>query len=175
MADNYLTFSEGLDNLTPEQVDWFEKQLEEIAVVDGQEMPVEDLTAEQEKRIEWQGCRFLRDYEDEDDDYCHPGFDWELRPKGHKDEKQFLWLYAEESGSPARLAHLIQGFLRRFDLQGCWSITYAATCSKPRLSEFGGGAVFVTADAIEWMDTYSWVDDRIEAHEQRQQEHKKKG
>ncbi len=25
-------------------------------------------------------------------------------------------------------------------------VTYATTCSKPRLGEFGGGAVFVTAD-----------------------------
>jgi hypothetical protein len=31
------------------------------------------------------------------------------------------------------------------------------TCSKPRAGEFGGGAVFVTADAICWQNTYDFI------------------
>ena len=57
-----------------------------------------------------------------------------------------LWFYAEESGSPDNVAWLVQKFLKRFRPDQCWSLTYAATCSKPRVGEFGGGAVFVTAD-----------------------------
>ena len=57
-----------------------------------------------------------------------------------------LWVYAEESGSPDNVAWLVQKFLKKFRPDQCWSLTYSTTCSKPRVGEFGGGAVFVTAD-----------------------------
>ena len=63
-----------------------------------------------------------------------------------------LWVYAEESGNPDNVAWLVQKFLKKFRPDQCWSLTYATTCSKPRAGEFGGGAVFVTADAIMWQN-----------------------
>ena len=39
-------------------------------------------------------------------------------------------------------------------------MTYATTCSKPRVGEFGGGVIVVTADEIEWLDAQSIADDR---------------
>ena len=47
----------------------------------------------------------------------------------------------------------------------CWSLTYATTCSKPRLGEFGGGAVFVTADNIRWNNSYDFVAEQRNAFE----------
>ena len=55
------------------------------------------------------------------------------------------------------MIHLVQKFLKRFRPDQWWSLTYAATCSKPRVGEFGGGAVFVTADEIFQQDACDFV------------------
>jgi hypothetical protein len=68
--------------------------------------------------------------------------------------RRHLWLYAEEFGCVDRVAHLVQKFLRRFRPEDCWSLTYATTCSRPRVGEFGGGAVFVAADRIKWINSH---------------------
>ena len=81
------------------------------------------------------------------------------------------WIYAEESGDPARLAHLVQKFLKQFRPDQCWSLTYATTCSKPRIGEFGGGAVFVTADAIRWQSAYAFVEQQRATFEQSRTPH----
>jgi hypothetical protein len=101
----------------------------------------------------WRGCEDFRaddcdtldfDYEFDDDDT-----DW-----GHH-----LWIYVEESGDPARPAQLVQKFLRRFRPDQCWGLTFAQTCSKLRVGDFGGGAVFVTADKIKWNNAFNFVEE----------------
>ena len=57
-----------------------------------------------------------------------------------------------------RVAHFVQQFLKSFRPGDCWSLTYATTCSKPRVGEFGGGAVFVTAAEIKWDNAHDFVD-----------------
>jgi hypothetical protein len=134
MANNYLQFSASLDDLTSEEAKWLEEQLAE----DENHCPV-----------------FLRDHEDsEDDDYTYSGFECEFQ---EREGKCYLWLVAEESGAPGRVAHLVQKFLKRFRPDQCWSLTYATTCSKPRVGEFGGGAVFVTADEVRWQNAYEFI------------------
>ena len=66
-------------------------------------------------------------------------------------------MYADESGNADHVALFMQEYLKRFNPEGAFSITYSATCSKPRLGEFGGGAAFVTAEKIEWIDSHDWV------------------
>ena len=68
------------------------------------------------------------------------------------------------------MVHLVQKFLKRFRRDQCWSLTYANTRSKPRLGEFGGGAVFVTADEICWNDCYDFVEEQRKTF-QRREEH----
>jgi hypothetical protein len=71
----------------------------------------------------------------------------------------------------------VQKFLTKFRPDQCWSLTYSTTCSKPRVSEFGGGAVFVTAETIQWQNAYDFIEDqrvafaakRDEAHPTEQQ------
>jgi len=55
------------------------------------------------------------------------------------------------------IALLAKTFLRRFRPDQCWSLTYAIHCSKPRVGEFGGGAIFVTADKINHLNAYDWI------------------
>lgn len=146
MADNYLQFSQSLDSLTPEETAWLRAQLADSP---GTDCP----------------C-FLLDYpeREEGDDYC--GFAYAFR---NGTDGRHLSIYAEDSGDPARAAHLVQKFLKQFHPDQCWSLTYANTCSKPRAGEFGGGAVFVTADEIRWNDSYGFIEEQRKLFERRRQ------
>ncbi len=164
MANNYLEFSETLGPLTPDQEAWLQQQLEPIIVVKGAEFPEADAPEADEPG--YRGLRFLRDYEDLDDDADMAGFGVEFQGKGNE---RHLWLHAEEGGVPGRAGHLVQKFLKEFQPDQCWSLTYANTCSKACTGEFGGGAVFVTADTIRWNDCYDFVEQQRSAFERRRQ------
>jgi hypothetical protein len=142
MADTYLQFSERLELTTAAEAGWLRRQLEEDPVTGRRQ--------------------FLLDYPDpEEADSC--GFEYEFceDPSG-----RYLWIYAEDSGNVELVAHLLQKFIKRFRPDQCWSLTYATTCSKPRVSEFGGGAVFITADEIRWQDAYEFVEQERAAFKQ---------
>jgi hypothetical protein len=137
MADNYLQFSESLDSLTAAEADWLREQLAE-----------DPLTY----------CpRFLLDFADREADDSDLGFHYDFHgefPDHH------LWISAEESGAVERVAYLVQKFLQRFRAERSWSLTYANTSSKLRPGEFGGGAVFVTADEIRRNDCYDFIEEQ---------------
>jgi hypothetical protein len=147
MADNYLQFSESLDDLSPKEIAWLTEQLAEDPAT---------------------GCPvFLMDYEDREADDLDYGFQREFEgPPEHR----YLWLSAEERGDVERVAHLVRKFLKQFRPHQCWSLTYATTCSKLRLGEFGGGAVFVTAEGIRWNNAYDFVEEQRKLFERRQQQ-----
>lgn len=171
MANNYLQFSEVLSHLTVEEKTWLKGQLEVVSVFGDQEYAEGDVPSDMDSTDdEWYGCRAWRDLLDYDPNDGVPiGFEYEF----HDDDSAggwgcHLWLYTEESGSPERVAHLVQKFLRRFRPNESWSLTYATTCSKPRAGEFGGGAVFVTADAILWENACDFVESQREAFRKRE-------
>lgn len=138
MADYYLQFSETLDELTPEEEQWLHEQ---FAGDPDTGCPV-----------------FLLDYEDRDADDTDYHFGMSFDGQG---DSRHLWLYADGHGDVGRVAHLVQKFLKQFRPDESWSLGYATTCSKPRVGEFGGGAVFVTARDIRWRN----VDDIIAQEE----------
>jgi hypothetical protein len=156
MANNYLEFSEVLPHLTAEEELWLRNQLETVYVFGDCEYVEDEVPSDLDTAdADWSGCRAWRDLEDGDpDDGETIGFACEF----HDDHDtldgwgRHLWLHTEESGCPERAAQLVQKFLKEFRPQECWSLTYATTCSKPRVGEFAGGAVFVTADEIKWQD-----------------------
>jgi hypothetical protein len=103
--------------------------------------------------LEWEpGDGELKDLGvlDVEDEEHFPDFDAQLGAER-------VWFYAEEAGNLDNLASVVQAYLVKFCPKGCWGITWADTCSRPRVGEFGGGAVFVTATERRWMSTYSWV------------------
>jgi hypothetical protein len=79
-----------------------------------------------------------------------------------------LWIYADESGTPENAAAIIQAYLRKFDPEGCSGFEWANYCSKPRPDEFGGGAVFITADKQEWMHSSTWLSNKTSAFKEAQ-------
>jgi hypothetical protein len=172
LADNYLQFSEVIPNLMAPEEEWLKRQLEGIAVVDGVEYPYElgdcqVAVGDGDKTVpvdaaEFAGSRAYRDMKDYDFDVHGDSIGFEYRfdndsspPDGHG---RHMWIYADEGSEPALVAHLVQKFLRQFRPRDCWSLTYSASCSKARVGEFSGGAVFVTAARIKWQNSYQFVE-----------------
>jgi len=68
-----------------------------------------------------------------------------------------VWLYAEEYGDPDQVGSFVQEFLKTFRPDQEFTITWAYTCSKPRVGGFGGGAAIITADAFVCYDAMAAV------------------
>jgi hypothetical protein len=132
MADNYQLFSELVPALTKEERMWVEQ------VLGDPDQPKQVLA---DAGIKLDAV---------DVDYW-PGFAWEIDSKGE------LWLYAEEYGNVSHAGEFVRALLARFRPADCWELTWAETCSKPRVGEFGGGALFVTARSVRAISAVDWV------------------
>ena len=162
MADNHLEFSEVLGDLVESEEAWLKEQLQPICVFGdteylGAAVPAELATT----KPDWTGVRFLRDKPDHDPQWDALGFEYAF----HDDHDEggwgrHLWFYTEGWGDTSNVAWLVHKFLKKFRPDQCWSLTYATTCSKPRVGEFGGGAMFVTADEIKWQNAYEFIEDQ---------------
>ena len=88
------------------------------------------------EQIEW----LLKKFEEhkEDNEFSELG-SYETDIKG-------LWIYDEgmDGSDIGQVADLLHQYLVHFDLNHELSISWANTCSKPRLSSFTGGAVAIT-------------------------------
>ena len=161
MADNYLLFSEVMANLSAEEEVWLKSQLQWIAVRGDQEIEIEAPDDQAAKGADWAGPRFLRDDEDYDPDFnWGVGFEYAFYDDDHPPQGwgRHLWMYSDEWGDLSRVARLVQKFLKQYRPGQCWSLSYATTCSKPRVGEFGGGGIFITADAIIRNDARDFVE-----------------
>jgi hypothetical protein len=125
MAINYLLFSETIDEITLAERDWIDR----VLIVD-ERAPT---------KLKEAGIRL-----NAIDIECWPGFQWDLR-----DDGTCLWIYSDESSYVEHVAEFVRAFLARFRPGVCWSMTWAATCSKPRAGEFYGGGIFVTAKTVK--------------------------
>lgn len=159
MANYYTQFSEVLTRLTDEEEIWLRQQLAYIFVFGDAEYTEDELPGDLDSRnADWSGYRLWRGVEDADPDVLE--LDYEFRDDSPDEWGRHLWIFTEETGDPATVAYLVQQFLQRFRPEECWSLTYACTCSTPRVGDFGGGAVFVTADEMNWSDAWGLVDEQ---------------
>ncbi len=161
MADMYTQFSEVLTKLTDEEASWLKDQLQMICVFDGQEYPMDALPAGSDpQKANWRGCRGLRDLPDYDPAFVEePEFQFEFSEHDEDDHwGRHLWLYSEDHCNLDHMAHLVQKFLKQFRPHDCWSLTFAGTCSKPRVGEFSGGAIFVTAETVRWENAEDFIE-----------------
>ena len=167
MADNYLQFSEIVPRLTAEEEAWLREQLQPVLVFGEQEFLEDDPLgpALPEGEPDFSGPRFQRDNPDFDPSFDRLGFDFAFHGE-HDEQDQWgrhLWVYAEAYGNPTHVAWLVQKFLKRFRPNDSWSLTYATACSKPRVGEFGGGALFVTADENRKQDAGDFLEDCMQS------------
>jgi hypothetical protein len=170
LANNYLQFSAVIPRITLAEEQWLDEQLAVVYVFDGEESGDGHLPAGKAlNEAKFAGCRAFRDVEggewgDEEAGFEHSfGTDED----GRENWGRHLWIYAEEGGDVERVAHLVKKFLKKFRPGECWSLSYATTCSKPRVGEFGGGAVFVTADDVKWQSTYIFLCGEQKAFDER--------
>lgn len=128
MANNYLEFSESIEHLTPKELKWWENKKKETS--DAYDTDPEGT--------------------DENDNVC---------PEMYiQSTSKSVWFHPEESGNVGRLGIVIKQFLKLFRPTECFCLTWAEYCDKPRIGEFSGGAMFVTADSIEFLSCEDWLE-----------------
>jgi len=54
-----------------------------------------------------------------------------------------IWIYGDEYGDPNLVAEVVKELLEHFKIDDPFYMGWALTCSKPRLDEFGGGAMCI--------------------------------
>ena len=126
----------------------------------GDEYPEDAVPAElADTEPEWVGIRFLRDKGDFDPESDCLDFEYRFDDDDAPQDGwgRYLWLYAEDHGNPENVGWLVRKFLKQFSPDKWWALSYATTCSKPHVGEFGGGAIFVTADEIKWQNTADFI------------------
>jgi hypothetical protein len=155
MANNYTQFSFGIRLATDEQITWARNAVAYLNDVgNGQREPAEG--------DEFYGIL----YDPEEPEYI--GYEVEVDQVFLPSDGGLatgLWFHSDESGDMERLVPFVQEFLSRFDPEGSVGASWADTCSAPRVDEFGGGAVYITAEGTEWMSTYQWLADRAKPAE----------
>lgn len=149
MSDYYTQFSEIIALDTQEQVDWVRVQLNSDRLEQLRSLSQNP----PDKLPDWKNDLVLAQhiFSGEDGE-----FQWEIVPAGTPG-KFDLSLYSEENCDLDAVAIFVQAFLKKFHPDHCFTMAWSFTCSKMRSGDFGGGAVFVTADKMEYMDTHSWL------------------
>lgn len=130
MAQNYMQFSEVIDNLTVKEHDWFKKALalnDDGGYDDGVEPPA------------W--------WDDGSENF---GFDYELG----EDEIHF---YSEEYGNIHTVQALVSEFISLFRKDYVFTLSWSESCSKMRAGEFGGGGMIVALDETRFMNVWEWL------------------
>lgn len=128
MANNYVQFSEIIDELTPEEILWLKENLPRFT--------------------EW-------DEETDNSELAAPACKMELVLD---EKTPHLWLHSDEcSLDETKLGLFIKEFFGKFRPNEVFALTYACTCSKMRTGEFSGGAmVFSRLGATGW-SAYDWA------------------
>lgn len=139
MANNYLQFSEMIDGLTDEEIKYFQG-------VCGYEPP---LDLEGKPYEGWEPPAWY------DVDSEGLGFSAEI-DEGTRE----LWVYAEEYGNLGTLEALVLEFIQKFRPDYIFTLSFAETCSKMRVGEFGGGAMIISREGAKSISTYDWLSHR---------------
>jgi len=150
MADNYYKFSELIDDLTPEACEWVESVLRYPESSDDVQALAALLNREADNA-------FIEEMD------SWPDFEWRIDGCGiGPDMTHTLHLYSEESFNGLHVKWLVQELIQRFMPDYIFSMTNSASCSKPRIGEFGGGWMVVSKDTIEGGNTWGAAEDCVE-------------
>lgn len=94
-----------------------------------------------------------------DADYC--GFESEIIDDGHDCG---VWIHHDESIDVDQAEVLVRSLVEGLKLEGVYTCSWAITCSKPRVDEFGGGAFVVKRGyKTVWVDAASEALKQLEA------------
>jgi len=102
--------------------------------------------------------------QDCDEEHGDPYEDNFFLEREGKEPTSELWIHADVSGSPDSVADFVIRCAREFDLNGLWALQWSHTCDKPRIDNFGGGALIIDlkqARIIDCINTEPWVQEQL--------------
>jgi hypothetical protein len=134
MSDNFTIFREVIEDCTEAELDWLAET--ERQLYDTSDWP------------DWARATISEDPEA----LLFPMIQID-RPRRR------VVIYSDDNASPLAVVPLVQGFLRRFRPCEAFSRTWAAGNTEPGPGELGGGAMFITANAVRQLDVWTWVDE----------------
>ena len=67
-----------------------------------------------------------------------------------------VWVYSPEFADLDALAEVVVAFQLQFGITKPWTLTWADSCSKPRLGNFGGGGMVVYRGEFWCMSVWDW-------------------
>lgn len=143
MANNYLQFSEHLE-LPKGHEARSEKVLSRLKMLNDE--LYDEMETDSNEDVEAYPS-------DEDKEALPDGF----YVQAETDEKG-VWFYSEESGDLEAVFYTAQLLLKEFDIKEPFVVSWAYTCSKPRISEFGGGAAAIYQDNIISIDAREHIE-----------------
>jgi len=150
MADNYCQFSVLLCIDTDEEKDWLENWLKPWSALFPDEDAASDAASLQnEKFVSWCAERDIDNVADDVDTW--PSFRWSFDDPTQT-EPWTMWIHNDESGVPEHVAAMVQAFFKHFHIDSTFTLTWAETCSKPRVDEFSGGGFIVLpfGEDVRW-------------------------
>lgn len=153
---NYYTLFSIMVEAEPEQLDWLERQL-------------------RKSDLEWQfdaGWIELGVPEDASPELVNAAEEALLDSEEGKsigsgicnverESPAELWLYSDENAQLEVIADALCAFQEKFGLAEPVTLEWANTASRPILDSFGGGAVVCYKGEAYWMNTGSWVGQKI--------------
>ena len=79
------------------------------------------------------------------------------------DHRCGVWFSHDESGNVEHLAEIARALVEELEIDKPFYCSWAYTCSKPRIDEFGGGAfVIVRGKETYWCDAMHHVMEQVE-------------
>jgi hypothetical protein len=161
MANSYQQYSVAIRNLTDEECEWINNLLN--AMNDAPDLTL-DATGESNKDLVTEWKHFTKQVGPEmaeivkdlayDTEYADSGDKsyWGQAVLRQNDDlaEPYLWLYEEEGCTLDKPIGIVQEFFKKFRPTATLIFSWAETCSKPRVDEFGGGACLITADWVYW-------------------------
>lgn len=141
MTNNYTFFSEVLQLRDDTDIEWVKL----FMAIDYEECDNKEL---------WRRQRGVEEGYDEEN---WPSFSWKIEK--HQTSEPYLWMYSEESFYPDHVLAFVQTYLQQCNPTGVFTYTYACTCGKPRVGEFGGGWFAISANDYKCGHTHDAVEE----------------
>jgi hypothetical protein len=160
MANNYQQFSEVFEFKTKEGAKLFGDLQEIVGLLEMGDVGVEELDGEEELPEDsdykdlvkvWQTLT-----EDQKEKILATTDDGSFDCEPEKGAPKNVWVYADECGNLEALAACAQAALEvTKDTDTVFTLTWSATCDKPRVGNFGGGWIVMHAHGVEFGDAWS--------------------
>lgn len=136
MADNYRQFSQVIEDLTVDEKRWLDINLTSVE---------DSFNDDHASAVQWANDMGIP----KEDMDMWPDFEYKF-----EDNDTALWIYSDIFGNIEFVAALVSKFFEMFRPMDIFIMNYADTCSKPRVEEFGGGAIVVSAKDIKYIHSF---------------------